>query len=56
MGRRLDARLMIASSLRPLMTALRLRSRPRRLNRQQLLKLLADTNRRAERRPAAKCR
>jgi hypothetical protein len=37
---------MIASSLRPLMTALQLRSRPRRLNRQQLLRLLAETGRR----------
>jgi hypothetical protein len=36
---------MIASSLRPLMAALRVRSRPRRFNRQQLLKLLAETNR-----------
>ena len=37
---------MIASSLRPLMTALRLRARRRRFNRQELLRLLADANRR----------
>jgi|1185.fasta_scaffold17702_4 hypothetical protein len=37
---------MIASSLRPLMAALRLRARRRPLNRRQLLKLLADANRR----------
>ena len=36
---------MIASALRPLMSALRLRSAQRRLNRRQLLKLLADANR-----------
>jgi hypothetical protein len=37
---------MIASALRPLMTALRLRAGRRRLNRRQLIKLLADANRR----------
>ena len=41
---------MIASSLRPLMTALRLRNRRRRLNRRELLKLLADINRRRDQR------
>ena len=45
---------MIASSLRPLMTALRLRSRPRRLNRQQILKLLAETSRRPDLKRAAR--
>jgi hypothetical protein len=38
---------MIASSLRPLMMALRLRARRRGLNRQELLKLLVDANRRS---------
>jgi len=37
---------MIATALRPLMTALRLRSGRRRLNRRQLIKLLADASRR----------
>jgi len=37
---------MIATALRPLMTALRLRSGRRRLNRRQLIKLLADARRR----------
>jgi hypothetical protein len=39
---------MIASALRPLMCALRLRFRPRRLTRHELVKLLSDANRRAE--------
>jgi len=38
---------MIASALRPLMSALRLRSAQRRLNRRQLLRLLSDVTRRA---------
>ena len=42
---------MIASALRPLMSALRLRSAQRRLNRRQLLKLLADANRYAKPQP-----
>jgi hypothetical protein len=36
---------MLASSLRPLMAALRLRSARRRLDRRQLLKLVADASR-----------
>jgi len=39
---------MIASSLRPLMTVLRLRARRRRLNRQELLKLVIDASRRPD--------
>ena len=39
---------MIASALRPLMSALRLRARQRRLSRQELVKLLSDANRRTE--------
>lgn len=39
---------MIASALRPLMCALRLRTRQRRLSRQELVKLLSDANRRGE--------
>lgn len=39
---------MIASALRPLMCALRLRSRQRRLTRQELVKLVSDANRRSE--------
>ena len=39
---------MIASALRPLMSALRLRSRRRRLTRQELVKLLSDAERRTE--------
>ena len=42
---------MIASALRPLMSALRLRSAQRRLNRRQLLKLLADANRYSKSQP-----
>jgi len=45
---------MIASALRPLMSALRLRSKRRRLSRQQIIKLLADANRRAD--PARRAR
>lgn len=45
LARRPDAR-MIASALRPLMSALRLRSAQRRLNRRQVIKLLAEANRR----------
>jgi len=37
---------MIATALRPLMTALRLRAGRRRLNRRQLIKLLSDASRR----------
>jgi len=43
---------MIASALRPLLMALRLRSRQRRLNRRELIKLLSDVNRPALRRRA----
>jgi len=39
---------MIASALRPLMSALRLRARQRRLSRHELVKLLSDANRRTE--------
>ena len=39
---------MIASALRPLMSALRLRSRHRRLSRQELVKLVSDANRRSD--------
>ncbi|HET7670436.1 MAG TPA: hypothetical protein VFK84_08505 [Burkholderiales bacterium] len=39
---------MIASALRPLMSSLRLRSRRRRLTRQELVKLVSDANRRSE--------
>lgn len=39
---------MIASALRPLMCALRLRSRKRRLTRQELVKLVSDANRRSD--------
>jgi len=37
---------MIASALRPLMTALLRRSNPRRFKRQRLIKLLSDAERR----------
>jgi len=37
---------MISTALRPLMSALRLRSGRRRLNRRELMRLLADTHRR----------
>jgi hypothetical protein len=46
---------MIASALRPLMTALLRRSNPRRFKRQRLIKLLVDADRRLpalRRRPA----
>lgn len=39
---------MIASALRPLMSALRLRSARRRLTRLELVKVLSDANRRSE--------
>jgi hypothetical protein len=39
---------MIASALRPLMSALRLRSRQRRLTRQELVKLLSHADRRSD--------
>ena len=39
---------MLASSLRPLMSVLRLRSGRRRLARQRLLKLLTEANRRPD--------
>jgi len=37
---------MLASALRPLMTALLRRSNPRRFKRQRLIKLLSDADRR----------
>jgi hypothetical protein len=45
---------MIASSLRPLMTALRRRVRRGRLNRQELLKLVVDASRRQDLRRKAR--
>lgn len=45
---------MIASALRPLMTALRHRSARRRLNRGELLRLLAAANRRPKSKPAGR--